>query len=174
MIKNGMFLIILLGQSILAQAELIEIANHGGVSAAKYFERITMDDPVENAPIGQPLSSAQVAQYALKNRLPIVSQLLSPGRVQSRKWQRQAFMGTTIALIGYDKASIKWLKLKKAQLQSQGTVIMVVNVNTEQQFKKLQTFLPKNQVLAMSGDEVARQLNLTHYPVLITSSGVSQ
>lgn len=165
---------VLLGQSLSAQAELIEIADHGGVPASKYFERITMDDPLENAPIGAPLSSDQVAQYALKNRLPIVSKLLSPGRVKAKKWQRQAFMATTIALIGYDRASLKWLKLKKQQLQAQGAMIMMVNVKTEQQFQQIQAFLPKNQVVAMSGDDVARQLNLKHYPALITSRGVQQ
>ena len=130
-----------------------------------------MDDPIEKA---QPMDANQVTQHALKNRLPIVSKLLTPGRVKSRQWKRQAFMGTTIALIGYDKASVKWLRLKKKQLQTQGTVIMMVNVKTEQQFKKVQTFLPQNQILAMPGDDVARQLNLKHYPVLITSKGVSQ
>ena len=174
MIKKGIFLILLLGQSLSIQAELIEIADYGGISPSKYFERITMDDPIENTSIGQPLSSEQVAQYTLKKRLPIQSKLLSPGRVKSRKWQHQAFMGTTIALIGYDKTSIKWLKLKKKKLQAQGTVIMMVNVKTEQQLKKVQAFLPKNQVLAMSGDDVARQLNLKHYPVLISANGVEQ
>ena len=174
MIKKGMFLILLLGPCLSVQAELIEIADHGGVSPAVYYERITIDDPAENAPMGQPMHSDQVAHYALKNRLPIQSQLLTPGPVKTRKWPRQAFMGTTIAMVGYDKASVKWLKLKKKQLQTQDAVIMVVNVNTEQQFKKIQTFLPENQVLALSGDDVARQLQIRHYPVLITSQGVTQ
>jgi integrating conjugative element protein (TIGR03765 family) len=51
---------------------------------------------------------------------------------------------------------------------------MLINVKTEQQFKKIQAFLPNNQILAMSGDDVARQLNIRHYPVLITSKGVEQ
>ena len=174
MIKKGIFLMLLLGQYLSVQAELIEIADHGGMSASVYYERITKDDPEENVPMGQPFNSEQVDQYALKNRLPIQSKLLTPGRVKTRKWQRQAFMGTSIALIGYDKASVKWLKLKKKQLQAQGTVIMMVNVRTELQFKKIQAFLPNNQILAMSGDDVARQLNIRHYPVLITSKGVEQ
>ena len=173
MIKKGVVLIVLLAQSLFVsvQAELIEIADHGGMPSSKYFERITMDDPIEKA---QPMDASQVTQHALKNRLPIVSKLLTPGRVKSRKWKRQAFMGTTIALVGYDKASVKWLRLKKKQLRTQETVIMMVNVKTEQQFKKIQAFLPQNQVLAMPGDDVARQLNLKHYPVLISSSGVTQ
>ena len=174
MIKKGIFLMLLLGQYLSVQAELIEIADHGGISPSIYYERITKDDPEKNAPMGQPFNSAQVAQYALKNRLPIQSKLLTPGRVKARKWQRQAFMGTSIALIGYDKASVKWLKRKKKQLQAQTTVIMLVNVKTEQQFKKIQAFLPSNQILAMSGDDVARQLNIRHYPVLITSKGIEQ
>ena len=174
MIKKGIFLMLLLGQHLSVQAELIEIADHGGLSPSLYYERITKDDPEENTPMGQPLNSDQVDQYALKNRLPIQSKLLTPGRVKPRKWQQQAFMGTSIALIGYDKASVKWLKLKKKQLQQQGTVIMLVNVKTELQFKKIQAFLPNNQILAMSGDDVARQLNIRHYPVLITSKGVEQ
>jgi len=174
MFKKGIFLMLLLGQYLSVQAELIEISDHGGISPSLYYERITKDDPQENAPMGQPFNSEQVEQYALKNRLPIQSKLLSPGRVKARKWQQQAFMGTSIALIGYDKASVKWLKLKKKQLQEQSTVIMIVNVRTEQQVKKIQAFLPNNQIEAMSGDDVARQLNIRHYPVLITSKGVEQ
>lgn len=175
MIKKGMFFIVLtLGQSLSAQAELIEIADHGGVSPAPYFERITMDEPLENAPIGEPMNPDQVAQYVLNKRFPIQSRLLSPGRVKPRKWQRQAFMGADIALIGYDQASIKWLKFKKKKLQSEGTLIMMVNVQTEVQYKKVQAFLPNNQVLALSGDDVARQLQIKHYPVLITSKGMAQ
>ena len=172
MIKKGMFLLLWLGQSLsVAQAQLIEIADHGGVPTTVYYERITKDDPEETA---EPLSAAQVAQYALKNRLPIQSKLLTPGRVKARKWPQQAFMGTNIAMVGYDKVSVKWLKLNKKQLQTQHVMIMVINVKTEQQFKKIQTFLPDNQVLAMSGDDVAKQLKIKHYPVLITSKGVSQ
>ena len=160
---------------VLEKIELIEIADHGGgVSPAKYFERITMDEPAQNSPIGEPLNREQVAQYALKNRLPIQSKLLTPGWVQSHQWKRQAFMTAAIALVGYDKASIQWLKMKKKRLEKQGAMIMVVNVKTELQFKKIQAFLPDNQVLAMSGDDVARQLKIKHYPVLITSKGIEQ
>ena len=174
MFKKGIFLTLLLGQYLSVQAELIEISDHGGISPSLYYERITKDDPQENTPMGQPFNSEQVEQYALKNRLPIQSKLLTPGRVKAQKWQQQAFMGTSIALVGYDKTSVKWIKLKKKQLQKQGTVIMLVNVKTEQQVKKIQAFLPGNQILAMSGDDVARQLKIRHYPVLITSKGVEQ
>jgi len=164
----------LLGQSLISQAELIEIADHGGVSTSNYFERITLDDPIDNTAMGEPPHPLQEEQYALKNRLPIKSKLLSPGRVKARQWKRQAFMGTTIALIGYDKASVNWLRLKKQQLQEQGALIMMVNVQTPEQVEKVQAFLPDNSVLAMPGDDVARQLDIKHYPVLITSKGIEQ
>ncbi|MCU7818060.1 MAG: integrating conjugative element protein [gamma proteobacterium symbiont of Lucinoma myriamae] len=106
---------------VLKKIELIEIADHGGgVSPAKYFERITMDEPAQNSPIGEPLNREQVAQYALKNRLPIQSKLLTPGRVQSRHWKKHAFMTAAIALVGYDKASVQWLKMKKRSWKSRG------------------------------------------------------
>ncbi|MCU7818059.1 MAG: DUF2859 domain-containing protein [gamma proteobacterium symbiont of Lucinoma myriamae] len=63
---------------------------------------------------------------------------------------------------------------EKKKLEKQGAMIMVVNVKTELQFKKIQAFLPDNQVLAMSGDDVARQLKIKHYPVLIRSKGIEQ
>lgn len=167
-----MISLLLWAQSLSAQAELIEIADHGGVSTAIYFERITMDDPIENSPMGKPLSPEQVAQHA--NRFPIHSKLLSPGRVKAQKWQQPAFMSTTIALIGYDNASFKWLRKNRKKIVTQGTMIMVVNVKSQQQFKKIQNIFPGNQMLAMSGDDVARQLKISHYPVLISSKGISQ
>ena len=106
MFKKVIFLMLLLGQYLSVQAELIEISDHGGISPSVYYERITKDDPEENAPMGQPFNSERVDQYALKNRLPIQSKLLTLGRVKARKWQQQTFMGTSIALIGYDKASV--------------------------------------------------------------------
>jgi len=174
MIKKGMLIIFILGQSLSIHAQLIEIADHGGVPVASYFERIKADDP-EPEQEREPLTQEQVAeQFSLKNRLPMVSKLLSPGRVQPRKWNVPLFVQTTVALVGDDRVSMQWLKRKKTRLEKLETTIMMVNVKTEQQVKQVQAYFPNNQVLVMPGDDVARQLKIRHYPVLITAKGISQ
>lgn len=169
---SGILLCALIGATSV-EARLIEIADHGGESTQRYFTRITQDDPQQNAPIGQPLNQAQIA-HLTKQRFPIKSKQLKPGRVQSRRWDSARFMTTQMALLGYDRLSVKWLQKNKKKLEHEQTLILVVNVQTQEQFNKIRTFLPNNTVQAMSGDDIARQLQIQHYPVLINAQGIDQ
>ena len=154
-------------------AQLFEIADHGGESTQRYFTRITQNDPQKNAPIGQPLSQAQITQLA-KQRFPIKSKHLKPGRVHARRWDSARFMTTQMALLGYDRLSVKWLQKNKKKLEQEQTVILVVNVQTPAQFNKIRALLPNNTVQAMSGDDIAKQLQISHYPILINARGIEQ
>ena len=172
-IVAGILFSALIGSTSVVDAELFEIANYGGESTQRYFTRITQDDPQQNAPIGKPLSQAQIAHLA-KQRFPIKSKQLKPGRVQSRRWDSARFMTTQMALLGYDRLSVKWLQKNKKKLEQEQIIIMVVNVQTQEQFNKIKAFLPNNTVQAMSGDDIARQLQISHYPVLINARGIEQ
>ncbi len=166
-------LLLLISGSSQVLAQLIEIANYGGVSTEQYFKRITMDDPQQNSSIGQPLNKAQLAALA-KKRFPIKSRLLKPGKLRSHHWRSAKFMSTQIAMLGYDRLSVQWLQKNKKKLEQQKVIIMVVNVKTQKQFNKIKAFLPDNQVMAMSGDDVAQQLQIKYYPVLINARGIEQ
>ena len=79
-----------------------------------------------------------------------------------------------VFLIGDDPTSAAWLKGNADYLKSSGAVGLVVNVESRARFEALARVAPDLPLFAGGGDDIARELGLFHYPVLITPNSVQQ
>ena len=113
-------------QSMEPEALQQVFASDEAVPAAPYFAALVAGDNQEGVGEGY--------------RFPLTTKLLRPGLLQtegipvlSSKWMTQ-----TIAVVGDDDVSRKWLQLHLERLQSLKTTVVVVSAKTEASFKELQ------------------------------------
>ncbi|HEY3986751.1 integrating conjugative element protein [Cedecea sp.] len=154
-----------------ALASLNVIADIGGEDASAYFEGINRQDepavsPVLPPPV--PLSQGE-AEVAV---LPVTTPELSPGDVAARPLQLPGL--GALFIVGDDDASRAWLQVNAEQLKSRHAAGLVVNVSDLPALQQLRELAPGVPMAPASGSELARRLQLSHYPVLITDTGLLQ
>lgn len=81
---------------------------------------------------------------------------------------------TPVFLVGDDALSRQWLTLRRDELKRLRATGLVVNVSDKAALSQLQQLVPGVTLLPASASEIARRLQLSHYPVLITASGLTQ
>lgn len=81
---------------------------------------------------------------------------------------------TPVFLVGDDPLSREWLTLRHDELKRLHATGLVVNVSDKAALTELQQRVPGVTLLPASASEIARRLQLNHYPVLITSTGLAQ
>ena len=108
----------------------------------------------------------------LKQLLPIHSPDLSPGRVPTVAVSRP--FATPLFMLGSDPLSLRWLGARRAQLQKLGAIGLLVEVPDKAALQRVLAAAGDLSLIPASGSDLARSLELTHYPVLITREGVSQ
>ncbi|OBW95826.1 MULTISPECIES: integrating conjugative element protein [Gallibacterium] len=160
----------LLCYSITASA-LEVIADVGGESALRFYE------PIQ--PVIAPNNSDTVVNSKMlpptfheKDLLPIVSHLMTVGKVSSRKMNLPTMQ--PIFLIGDDAMSETWLKQRLAYLTEISATGLVVNIKDYERLQQLRTIAKSVPLLPVSADDLAQRLKLTHYPVLITQKSIEQ
>lgn len=109
---------------------------------------------------------------ALTWALPVHSARLSPGAVSPRTLNLPGF--TPLFLVGQDAASLEWLAQHAQRLQDLGASGLAVEVADAQALGRIQAAAPGLDVWPVSGDDIAGRLELEHYPVLITPTGLEQ
>lgn len=95
------------------------------------------------------------------------------GRVQPRKVKLD-YLPSPMFLIGADKTSLRWLSKHKESLKKAGAVGLIVNADTGRQLQQAIQASEGLQVSPASGSDLAKQLKLKHYPVLITKKQIAQ
>lgn len=118
------------------------------------------------------LKPANINFNNLTNRFPINTSNMNVGRVKKRTIKYAP--NRAICLLGYDEASLGWLRRNYKFLTSINTICFVVNVKTKDEFKTLESNFSNLQFQAMSADDIATQLQLKHYPVLIYNGSMEQ
>ena len=118
-------------------------------------------------------------RFSPESLYPIRSELLTVGRVGDRSLAILAEIKKRpgmrpVFLIGDDPTSAAWLGGNADHLKSLGAIGLVVNVETRARFEALARAAPNLPLFAGGGDDIARELGLFHYPVLITTEGVQQ
>ncbi|MDG2961720.1 integrating conjugative element protein [Exercitatus varius] len=161
------FFVIILSSGI-ATAELNVIADLGGESAVRFYEGIQPEHD-DNA-IPQP--HALPAKITEADMLPVVSHKLSPGVVQQRILDLPAMQ--PIFLLGADPISARWLATNVEKLKNTNAMGLVVNVKTLDELNGLRAIAPGITLLPSSADDLAERIQLSHYPVLLTATGLSQ
>ncbi|AWK44457.1 integrating conjugative element protein [Photorhabdus laumondii subsp. laumondii] len=152
-----------------SQAALTIVADLGGQSTAAYFDAINAQD---NEPTTSSNTEATPPDLTEGGILPVETPELSPGPVDARPLQLPG-MGA-LFMIGDDARSKQWLKENLVGLRKKQAVGLLVSVRDKAQLDELRQ-LAEGLVLApASGSDLARRLNLRHYPVLITDIGLTQ
>ncbi|CAM3519662.1 putative exported protein [Xenorhabdus nematophila ATCC 19061] len=150
-------------------AELNVIADLGGKDASPFYESINAqqsDDPVSSVQNSSPEMAGEAAM------LPVRTPELTPGKVASRSLQLPGI--GALFIIGDDPDSRQWLNQYAARLKALHAVGLVVNVREMAGLQALRTLVPGLLLSPASGTELARRLQLQHYPVLITDTQLSQ
>lgn len=147
-----------------ALAELNVIADLGGQSTHAIFEAVNRQDT--------PPAPAAAPEQGEAAMLPVTTPELSPGNVTTRALQLPGI--GALFIIGDDSYSRQWLQQNVQQLSARNAAGLVVNVESMASLESLRGLAPGLQLAPSSGSEFARRLQLTHYPVLITDSGLSQ
>ncbi|WP_434462148.1 integrating conjugative element protein [Serratia plymuthica] len=153
-----------------ALANLNVIADVGGEDASPYFEGINRQEGAQSSPVvpPAPASSANVEATVL----PVATPELTPGDVADRLLQLPGI--GALFIVGDDDASRIWLQVNAEQLKSRHAAGLVVNVSNLPALQSLRELAPGVPMAPASGSELARRLQLSNYPVLITDTGLSQ
>lgn len=147
-----------------ALADLNVIADLGGQSTQAIFEAVNRQDT--------PPVTAAVPEQGEAAMLPVITPELTPGNVTPRTLQLPGV--GALFIIGDDSYSRQWLKQNARQLAARNAAGLIVNVESMASLEALRDLAPGLQLAPSSGSELARRLQLSHYPVLITDSGLSQ
>lgn len=104
--------------------------------------------------------------------LPVHSARLTPGEVPRRALDLPGMV--PLFLVGADAASLAWLAQHAPALRRLGANGLAVEVADEAALQRIQAVAPALSIWPISGDNIAERLELEHYPVLITPTGLEQ
>jgi integrating conjugative element protein (TIGR03765 family) len=154
--------------------KLIVVKDAGGVSALPYYRAINLlPSPGDAAPVQLPaLAPLPTHRYREADFLPVHSARLTPGRVTRRVLAAPGL--EPLCLIGDDPLSRSWLKTHLATLQQLHAVGLIVEARSYAAVQTLRALTPGLVLVPASGNDIARRLDLHHYPVLITATGIEQ
>ncbi|ENR3229957.1 integrating conjugative element protein [Salmonella enterica] len=157
-----------------SMAALNVIADLGGESTAPLFDAINNENNEFTPPrsLNSTETSAYPAPADISDMLPVSTPEMSAGKVVSRELNLTGM--TPVFLVGDDVLSREWLALRRDELKRRHATGLVVNVSDKAALAELQQLVPGVTLLPASASEIARRLQLSHYPVLITSTGLAQ
>ncbi|QEA38633.1 integrating conjugative element protein [Pistricoccus aurantiacus] len=150
------------------------VADHGGEPARPYFVAINgagVDEQEGYSP--QVGAQYPTQRHGEQDMLPLESDRLTPGRVESRSIELPGGF-TPIFLIGDDDLSHQWLVQRGDILREMNAVGLVVQVQDIASLKALRAETQGLELRPVSGDGLADRLGLQHYPVLISRRGIEQ
>ncbi|WP_026145342.1 integrating conjugative element protein [Pseudomonas asplenii] len=154
-----------------AMAELTVVQDLGGTSALAYYRSLNL--PLKDAPTGAiSVAPRRVKPYSEADMLPVRSPSMSPGRVAPRAHSLPGLQ--TIFLVGDDPLSRQWLRERVEVLRDLKAMGLVINVQRPQALTELRQLGEGLQMAPVAADDLAHRLAITHYPVLVTATGLEQ
>ncbi len=151
------------------------IYDAGGEPLAPILKRLFEDE--SGADTEPPTQTVQTApqQKSVPFALPIRTPEMSPGRVTPRAIN-QPFMTRPLFLIGTDRLSQQWLIQNRARLGELNAAGMIIQADTTEELQAIARISNgyNLQIMPASASDIAQQLGLKHYPVLIWKSGIEQ
>lgn len=164
-------LMLAVGGSTAGYAALTVVGDLGGEPTGPYFDAVN-DQTSEFTPPESLEQPAGPAAVSVASALPVHTPELSPGVVTARKLTLPGM--PPVFIIGDDDLSRHWLARRGPELKRLNATGFVVNVADQARLKDLQSLLPGNDIVPVSGSDLARRLQLTHYPLIITEKGLAQ
>lgn len=168
---KALFALLILILPWAAHAELIIVDDLGSTSALPYYRALNLIPEKPTSPL-QALPPVPISPYSEANMLPVKSARLKPGMVEAKVLHAPGLQ--PLFLIGDDELSRKWLKARGDDLRELHAVGLVVNVEQHEALEGLRQLAYDLQLAPASADQLAEMLGLTHYPVLITATGLEQ
>ncbi|MDH1440375.1 integrating conjugative element protein [Pseudomonas sp. GD03721] len=104
--------------------------------------------------------------------LPVSSSLLRPGAVTPRALDMPGL--PPFFLVGGDPRSLSWLRDNAARLRTIGAAGLAVEVADAASLERIRVAAAGLVILPVNGDDIAARLQIGHYPVLITATGLRQ
>ncbi|WP_246218957.1 integrating conjugative element protein [Pseudomonas izuensis] len=129
-------------------------------------------NPLPDAVLELPTPDKAPDPRALNWVLPVHSTHLTPGVVPRRVLNLPGI--TPLFMVGQDSVSLEWLSQHAQALQDLGASGLAVEVADAQSLRRIQATAPGLSIWPVSGDDIAERLELGHYPVLITPTGLEQ
>ncbi|EUM16530.1 hypothetical protein L465_00344 [Enterobacter sp. BIDMC 29] len=147
-------------------AGLNVLADLGGEDATPYFDGINKQPGLPEASPATPPVSAMAAMF------PVSTPEMTPGAVADRPLQLPGI--GALFLIGDDVQSRAWLAENAQALATRHAAGLIVSVDSASAVESLRDLAPGVLMAPASGSVLARRLQLRHYPVLITDTGLSR
>ena len=145
------------------------VIQRGGVSALRYYDSLSVDSGEKAV---KRLPDIRLQKPGQFSAFPVISQL-TPGSVQPRTLSASGLV-QPIFMIGYDKISAQWLSERSSILRQLNALGLVVTVPTAAAMAELQAIAPDLMLQPVPGDDLAKQIGVKHYPVLITKTSIEQ
>ncbi len=115
---------------------------------------------------------ASTPRFDIHQYLPVRTPELSPGKVTRRALEKAP--ATPLFLIGSDTFSQHWLVTHRVRLREVGAVGLLVQAESVEDLKTIDRLAAGLKLTPASGSDIARHLDLRHYPVLISREGIEQ
>lgn len=152
-----------------ATAGLVTLAEGGPtVPVAQFEAKMFAPEQPEPGRTAPPPSTASVPlPFPIRTANMRPGVVTTTGRLATKPWLLRPMF-----FAGSDSVSREWLTRNAKQLAKAGASGIVVNVDTLQEFRALQALAPGVPMAPSSAEDVADQLNIHVYPVLITADGL--
>lgn len=155
----------------LSKRPLTVIYDNGPTAAtAPYYQRLRGAIDLAKRKAAQPVG---VPKSIVHSILPVRTPTMSPGKINAYAVNLSQ-MARPFFIIGSDPLSQKWLAKHAQKLVQIGAVGMLVQAETEADLRRIADLGPDLRIAPVNGTDVAKNLHLTHYPVLISSQMVEQ
>lgn len=153
-----------------AQATPAVIHDNGNTQPIEsLMPEITPELP-EQMPSPQPPGDPGAAYMA--GLFPVHSQRLSPGTVEARAVTLNVTQ--PFFLVGNDPGSLGWLATFCPRLKEILASGLVVEASSLEQFKAITDTCPGLPMAPVKGDGLAKELGVSHYPVLVSGRRIEQ
>lgn len=154
---------------------LIVVMDQGGAPATPYYRALHLQPgprSTEAPRLPASLIAPRAKQYREADFLPVRSPRMSPGAVAPRTLNLPGLV--PMFIVGDDPDSARWLSTSADLLRRLRAVGFVVNVENADRLRGLRNAAPGIQLVPAVIDDFASSIGLTHYPALITSTGIEQ
>jgi integrating conjugative element protein (TIGR03765 family) len=104
---------------------------------------------------------------------PVKTDNLTSGKIES-SYKPLPQVQMPVFLIGDDSYSRCWLKQHRNELLKLNALGLLVDVETEENYRVIVGIGQGLPIVPMSGADIASNLGIKHYPVLISQQGIEQ
>lgn len=103
---------------------------------------------------------------------PVKSERLSVGVIHPKKINLPSIQ--PIFIIGSDQASLQWLSEHLSPFKALHAIGLLVNEESDDDLDHIRKIAEGVPIIPIDGDDIAKELQLQHYPAFISSNEITQ